>query len=227
MADNEYFGNDGYMPFQPRVNEEPVETPAYEEPVAEPVQEETTVDETTVETMDESLDKPKRSRRSGDRHRSPRNRSRSNRSRSKGIDTASVKRIRGLIEKVDHADDRTRALVKFMLNDNSSDNDALIAALMSNDAASKVSKAVDEEVKLLDCNDLKAGVLLGAENKATRRYHWDLAAVAGPEEAKILGNGSVEMPGGDVADEAVNIRELQHNITDYRDVLLAAKDFVQ
>lgn len=223
MADNEYFGDNGYMPFQPRVNEEPVDAPVQDEPV----QGEAIVEETTVATTDaQPEEKPQRSRRSGDRHRSPR-KPRSNRSRSKGIDAASVKRIRGLIEKIDNADERTRALVKFMLNDNSEDNDALIAALMSNDASSKVTKAVNDEVKLLDCNDLKAGVLLGAENKATRRYHWDLAAVAGPEEAEIIGKGSIEMPGSDVADEAVNIRELQHNIPNYRDMLLAAKDFVQ
>lgn len=237
MADNEWFTDNGYVPFQNPVPEpEPVveDVPAPFGDVPAPVVEEETVTvEDAAEPVDDAADageepakKTRRSRSGGDRHRKPRaSRSRNGRG---GIDADTVRRVRELIAKVDNADDRTRNVVKFLLKDNREGDDALIAALADSQSAQKIAKAVDAELALLDCTDLKAGVVLGNENRAERRYHWDLAATVAPEEAEIIGGGSIDMPvSNDVADEAINIRELQHNIAGYRELLEDVKNFVK
>lgn len=224
MADEFFggFGNSNPRPeapmFSPITPTEP--EPQMEDTVEAPVAE-APVEEATA-NPDEETSKSKRPRRSGGR---PRSSSRKPKT-VEGITEETVAVVRKYIEKAESADDKTKNVVRFLLGIKKGNDDALIAALADGDSASKVAKAIDKEIDLLDYNDIKAGAVLGGEEKSERKYHWNLAAAVDPEAATVISpNGS--MPTSrDVVDEAIAVRELQKGIEGYRDVLTAVKTFI-
>lgn len=228
MANEFAFGGFGLRPSQPEPEYNEPQAPQEEAPVEaapapvfapanEPV-EDTVSDEaqeTEVEEKPASKTKTKRT-----------NKPRKPKAKTEGISEGTVALIRSYITKVDTADDKTKDVIRFILGLKKGNDDALIAALAGGSAASTVSKAINREIELLDYNDIKAGAVLGGEEKADRKYHWNLAAAVDPEAAAALSPDGAYPSSKDVVDEAISVRELQKGVDGYRDVLTSVKEFV-